>query len=151
MWDRYTGRSFGDLYALGTPLIHLPRYPAYGVNEARTGDYDYFYLRSPRYRSCQASRFLLFGGSFITLADRAALDLKSDVSGYWSGFYREYFPDGGGDVARYDGETGYRAFIGQNPAFRVLTPHPKLSPRRPARGLGRVLRRAVHGPANRAP
>jgi hypothetical protein len=88
--------------------LHLPRYPLYRPGEALVGDYDYFFLRGERYLSCQAARFLLLGGDFITLADEAAVDLTVDVSAYWSGYYREHFADRIGAVLRYTGPTGYR-------------------------------------------
>ncbi len=124
MWSRFSGRSFAELYAFPSPVIHLPRYPSYGENERRAGDYDYFYLRSHRYRSCQAARFMLFGGDMMTLADEAAVDLTADVSGYWSGFFREHFPESIGEIVRYRGAKGYREFILDHPGYRVLTPHP---------------------------
>ncbi|WP_295426406.1 hypothetical protein [uncultured Thiodictyon sp.] len=107
-WPKSTAGSLSDLFALGRPALHLPRYPLYRPGEALVGDYDYFFLRGERYLSCQAARFLLLGGDFITLADEAAVDLTVDVSAYWSGYYREHFADRIGAVLRYTGPTGYR-------------------------------------------
>lgn len=124
MWPSFVGRSFSDLYEIAAPTFHLPRYPLYLADESRVGDFEYFYRRSLRYLSCQAARFLLFGGKFVTLADESAIDLMTDISGYWSGFYREHFPDSRGEILRYHGIDGYRTLIQQHPHYRVLTPHP---------------------------
>lgn len=124
VWDRFDGHSFAELYGFDSTVIHLPRYPGYEPGELRSWDFDYFYLRSSRYRSCQSCRFLLFGGGLITLADTAAVDLFQDVSDYWSGYFREHFPSPGSEVVHYSGEYGYREFIASNPRYAVLTPHP---------------------------
>jgi len=123
-WPKSTACSLSDLFALGRPALHLPRYPRYHPGEALVGDYDYFFLRSERYLSCQAARFLLLGGDFITLADAAAVDLSADVSAYWSGFYREHFARQIGPVLRYAGPTGYRQRVAEHPGLRVVSPHP---------------------------
>ena len=123
-WPKSTAGSLSDLFALGRPALHLPRYPLYRPGEALVGDYDYFFLRGERYLSCQAARFLLLGGDFITLADEAAVDLTVDVSAYWSGYYREHFADRIGAVLRYTGPTGYRQRVAEHPDLRVVSPHP---------------------------
>jgi len=131
-WPRSTAGSFADLFGLSEPALHLPRYPCYAPGEARTGDYDYFYLRGERYLSCQAARFLLLGGDLITLADRAAVDLTADLSGFWNGFYREHFGAQSGRVLRYAGRTGYRERIAERPGLKVVSPHPFDSAQVPA-------------------
>ncbi len=131
-WPRSTAGSFADLFALAGPALHLPRYPLYHPGEARTGDYDYFFLRGERYLSCQAARFLLFGGDFITLADQAAVDLTADLSGFWNGFYREQFAGQIGPILRYAGRTGYRERIAERPGLKVVSPHPFDSAQVPA-------------------
>lgn len=123
-WPHFAGCSIAELYDLAGPVLHLPRYPAYRPGEPRHGDFDYFYLRSARYRSCQAARFLLFGGRFTTLADPAAVDLRADLSGFWSGYFREHFPGDSGGVLRYRGAAGYRTAIAALPGHRVVSPHP---------------------------
>lgn len=131
-WPRSNARSFGELFGLAGPALHLPRYPLYDPEEERTGDYDYYFTRGERYLSCQAARFLLFGGDLITLADRSAVDLSADVSGYWSGYYREHFAGRIGEVLRYSGSTGYRRRIAQQPDLKVVSPHPYDSAHVPA-------------------
>jgi len=123
-WPRTAARSFSDLFALAEPCLHLPRYPRYAPGEERAGDFDYFFLRSDRYLSCQAARFLLFGGAFLTLADEAAVNLGADVSPYWSGFFREHFPEQIGEVLRFSGCTGFRALVARHPRLKVVSPHP---------------------------
>ncbi len=128
MWPRSIARSFSDLYVTPGPALHLPRYPSYGPapgpSDTGAGDFDYFYLRCPRYLSCQASRFLLFGGDFLSLADEAALDLAGDWSGYWGGFYREHFPGRYGEVLRYPGPQGFVQRVAEHPGHSVVSPHP---------------------------
>ena len=128
MWKRSPALSLSDLFVTPGPALHLPRYPCYGPHadpgEARAGDFDYFYLRGPRYLSCQASRFLLFGGSLLTLADDAALDLTGDWSGYWGGFYREHFPGRFGEILRHSGAQGHFQRVAEHPGHSVVSPHP---------------------------
>jgi hypothetical protein len=128
VWPRSPARSLSDLFVTPGPALYLPRYPCYGPGgdrgEARAGDFDYFYLRGPRYLSCQASRFLLFGGAFLTLADQAALDLAGDWSGYWGGFYREHFPGRYGAILRHSGPEGHFQRVAEHPGHRVVSPHP---------------------------
>jgi hypothetical protein len=121
-----------DLFALPGPALHLPRYPLYRPGEKRAGDFAYFFRRGERYLSCQAARFLLLGGSFITLAEQAAVDLASDVSSYWSGFYRDRFAGQIGEVLRYTGPTGYRHRVAEHPGMKVVSPHPFDSSQIPA-------------------
>ena len=123
-WSWSGAGSLSDLFALSRPALHLPRYPLYSPGEERVGDFDYFFLRGERYLSCQAARFLLMGGDFITLADQAAVDLAADVSDYWSGFYRAHFAERVGEVLRYAGPTGYRRRVAEHPGLRVVSPHP---------------------------
>jgi hypothetical protein len=132
LWPKSSARSFADLFGLAGPALHLPRYPLYAPQEARVGDYDYYFLRGERYLSCQAARFLLFGGDLITLADRSAVDLSADVSDYWSGFYREHFAGQIGEILRYVGSTGYRQRIAEYPDLKVVSPHPYDSAHIPA-------------------
>lgn len=123
-WPWSTANSFSDLFSLGRRVLHLPRYPRYDPGDERVGDFDYFFLRGERYLSCQAARFLLFGGDFITLADQAGVDLAADISNYWSGFYREHFAGQIGKVLRYAGRTGFRHRIAEYPELPVVSPHP---------------------------
>ncbi|WP_295452408.1 hypothetical protein [uncultured Thiodictyon sp.] len=123
-WPRCTAGSLSDLFALSEQALHLPRYPHYGSGEALVGDYQYFFLRGERYRSCQAARFLLFGGDFITLADQGAVHLAADISAYWSGFFREHFAGQIGAILRYAGPTDYRHRVVEHPHLRVVSPHP---------------------------
>jgi hypothetical protein len=131
-WPRFTGRTFSDLYALPGPALHLPRYPLYTPDEPRRGDFDYFFLRGPRYASCQAARFMLLGGEFLTLADAAGVDLTTDLSDYWNGYFREHFLGQFGPVIRYAGATGYRQRAAEFPRHRIVSPHPFDSAHLPA-------------------
>ena len=123
-WPRTVARTLSGLFLLPRRALHLPRYPLYAPGEPRRGDYEYFFRRCHRYLSCQAARFLLFGGDFLTLADEAAVDLAADLSGFWSGFYREHFPDQHGEVLRYQGHTGYRDLVAKHSGHRIVSPHP---------------------------
>jgi hypothetical protein len=124
LWPKSTARSLSDLFGLRHPVLHLPRYPVYKSGEALIGDYGYFFLRGERYLSCQAARFLLLGGDFITLADHGAVNLAVDVSDFWSDFYRVHFAGRIGEVRRFVGPTGYRRLVAEYPGPRVVSPHP---------------------------
>jgi hypothetical protein len=123
-WPICTADSLSALFDLRRPALHLPRYPLYHPDEPLAGDYGYFFLRGERYLSCQAARFLLLGGNFITLADECAVDLTADLSAYWNGYYREHFGGQTGPVSRYAGPTGYRERVAERPELAVVSPHP---------------------------
>ncbi len=123
-WVPFAGRTLADAYPTAAGGFHLPRYPCYRAGESLAGDFGYFYLRGPRYLSCQAARFLLVGGSLTTLVDEHSVDLRSDLPGYWNGFYREHFADQAGELIRYRGNCGYREAVLGAPHRRVVAPHP---------------------------
>jgi hypothetical protein len=123
-WNRSTARTFADLFGLGRPALHLPRYPSYRTDETLVGDFSYCYLRGERFLSCQAARFLLLGGGFLTLADLAAVDLTVDLSGYWNGYHRARFASRHGLVLRFQDHAGYRRLIAERPGLSVVSPHP---------------------------
>ncbi len=123
-WVAFSGRTIADAYPSAAGGFHLPRYPCYRPDESVAGDFGYFYLRSTRYLSCQAARFLLVGGSLTTLVDTQAVDLTSDLPGYWNGFYREHFAGQAGEVVKYQGHCGYRDPLLAAPHRRIVAPHP---------------------------
>ncbi len=132
-WPRSTADTLAELFALRRPALHLPRYPHYTPDERLAGDYGYYFVRGERYLSCQAARFLLLSGHFITLADQGAVDLAADISDYWSGFFQEHFAGQLGPVVRYVGPTDYRQRVAEHPGLRVVSPHPFDSTHIPAK------------------
>ncbi|MGF1547992.1 MAG: hypothetical protein ACFCUG_11775 [Thiotrichales bacterium] len=124
MLQPFVGRTVADVYQLSAAAMHLPRYPQYRVDETVSARYRYYYNRSARYCSCQSARFVLFGGTVSTLVEDGVYDPTHDLSSWWNGYYREQFGAQVGEVIKYSGAQGYRAYLSANPEPRVITPHP---------------------------
>ncbi len=124
MLQPFVGRTVADAYETSAAAMHLPRYPRYRDDEPVNARYRYYYSRSARYCCCQSARFVLFGGEVTTLVEAGVYDPTRDLSSWWNGFYREQFAAQAGEVIKYHGTQGYRAYLTANPASRVITPHP---------------------------